>query len=125
MRKDDCFVWSINQLNKIDKKTVGKWIIWGPKSFIESIFPKIDELVMKGDLYQAKYTHRENKDKKVDPFCNKEMMMCVYADDKTKENTLKILTALDIKPVSWKYDKQTERDWKPGGRLFEQAKQNG
>lgn len=122
IKKDDCFVWSINLLNEIDKKTVGKWIVWGSKSYMNSIFPKIDEMVLKGEIYRAKYAHRENKE--IDPSWNKEPVMCIYADDNTKDKTLNLLRELNIKPVSWKYDEQTRQDWKPGGRLSNQAESN-
>ena len=118
--KKSCFTWSINPSNKIDRKTVGKWIIWGSKEYIETLFFKIDKLVEKGLIYRAKYAHRENKDE--DPFWYKEPMMCVYADDKTKESVLKILKRLGVKRTTWKYDKQTEKDWQLGGRLYEEAK---
>jgi len=121
IRKDKGWVWSINKDNQLeDRLSVGKWITFGSKEFMEDVFPKIDQLVESGKIYQAKYAHRENKD--TDPFWQNQPVLCVYADDLTKEQTLQEIRALGIRPSEWKYDSQTRLDWQPGGGLYEKIK---
>ena len=122
--KDEVWVWSFNKNNKLkDPSTLGKWIVWGSKEFMEKIFPKINDLVDRGIIYRAKYAHRENKD--ADPFYDKKPVLIVYADDKSKQKTLKVLKELKIEPVRWTYESETEAAWRPGGKLYEEAKRRG
>lgn len=127
IKKDNCWIWSYNPLNSlspnlIDKKSVGKWLIYGSKEYMEKIFPLIDELIDNGQIYKAKYSHRENKNRDLDPFYDKTPVLCVYADDNTKEATKKFLMKIGVLPKTWKYDSQTIEDWLPNGKLYQEVK---
>lgn len=112
---DKTYVWiiSYNPDNVIDWKTSGKWIVKG-KHF-KSIFREIDKLVGMGIIYKAKYTHKEFPER--DPLPFEKPVLCVYADDKTKESTYNELLNLGLYPEYWKYNSETAKDWAEGGDL--------
>ncbi len=123
IKRDNCWIWSYNPLNSlkpklIDERSVGKWLIYRPKEYMEKIFPQIDKLIDDGQIYEAKYSHRENKNRDLDPFYDRIPVLCVYADDKTRESTKKCLIKIGVLPKTWKYDSQTREDWLPNGKLY-------
>lgn len=121
IKKDKIWVWSYNLNNKLqDEKSVGKWLLNAKLDYFVKIFNSIDTLVENGVIYRAKYSHKERID--LDPLPLSPPVLCVYADDLSKESTLQELLKLGIKPISWKYEYQTTEEWKPGGLLFEESK---
>jgi len=118
--KDACWVWSVNLENKLeDSDSVGKWLFWAPKPYLVEVFPKIDALVEEGKIYKAKYAHRGYPT--TDSFWNGNPVLCVYADDNTKDTTLTELSKLGVNSVEWKYDSQTKIDRKLGGVLYKKS----
>lgn len=113
------YVWMIssNPNNIIDTSTAGKWIVKG-KNF-RKIFKDIDKLVNQGIIYKAKYTHKEFPWH--DPLPLEKPVLCVYADDKTKESTYNEMLKLGIEPVFWKYNAETANDWSENGKLKQKS----
>ncbi len=116
--EDDQWVWAYRPENTADKETIGKWVLHGKVRALRRTFEDISSLVEDGLIYRAKYTHKKHKD---DPLYSWEPVLIVYADDATKEDTLALLHRLGLQPVEWKYDRETDEDWKPGGKLHEAA----
>lgn len=115
--KDYIWLRSYNPDNQIDHSTAGKWILH-PRSF-KRLFKKINELVDKGTIYGAKYTHKEFSEKDNLPY--DKPVLCVYADDKTKGSTYEELVNLGIFPERWKYERETLEDWKESGYLAKRS----
>lgn len=112
-------LWSINGDNMLARpESVGKWYFrtTGLSQAMDLIF-RIDRLVETGTMYRAKVYHRLYPEK--DPFYAVKPVICLYADDDTKERARKLVMALGIntRPV-WKYDSQSRIDWAKGGRLY-------
>lgn len=110
------WLWSLSSRNKkLDRTTCGKWIVKGNAKDLFEYLSDIDKSVEKGELYGAKMAHRVFPD--CDVFHDDEPVLCIYADDSSKERTFKILKRLGIKPNIWKYDFETAIDWSPEGVL--------
>jgi hypothetical protein len=99
----------INHDKKIDISTEGKWIIHGKLKYFKKIFPEIKALVDQGVIRGAKYKHEENI--LLDFFPYSESVLCVYADDYTKELVFRELETIGLKPERWKYDSETAEEW--------------
>jgi hypothetical protein len=121
IKRTNVWVWSYNINNKPkDVSSEGKWLIEGEVEEFKRIFPYIDFLVDKGTIYRAKYTHKECPAE--DPLPLSSPILCVYADDKTKDRVKIELLNLGLKPEVWKYEKDTRKDWEVGGELRERSK---
>lgn len=119
IRKDLVWVRSGNDSNSLeDRASSGKWVIYGTLREFKEAFPKIDLLINQGRIFRAKYSHRENPEH--DPLPDHPPVLCVYADDLTKEKTREELQLLGLEPAFWKYDYETREDWKPGGKLYQE-----
>lgn len=125
IKEDNVFCHAGNPKNKVDRKSVGKWITFGKLEIIISLFNKLAPLTDSGNIYQMKYTHK--KDYLADPFPNDLPMICIYADDKTKQNTLKEINNVisskkkyqKLSELFWKYNSEIKKDWEKGGKLRE------
>jgi hypothetical protein len=103
-----------------DLEHYGKWLIYGSRKRMESLARALNSFVESGQIDQAKYTKR---DPNIDPLPNRKMhVMCVYCDDRKRNDAWKILEGIGVKRKVWKYDKQTIADWSPGGRLEREAR---
>ena len=110
---DSGFIHYINRNVKLDKKTTGKWLIFDKLENLDYLFHKLNPFIENGKLSHIKFTHRALDD----PFKDKTPVMCIYADDNNKEEVWNILSKLGVNKKIWKYDAQTYKDWKNGGRL--------
>jgi len=96
----------------------GKWLIFSrDRSYLEELGKKLDPYIENGKISCAKY-NREPA-----PFARGALVMCVYCDDRERENVWEILSSLGVTRRIWKYDRQTLEDWRPGGRLYEKTKE--
>jgi hypothetical protein len=124
----DVWTWIVctdaDNEREINHATVGKWIFTMKLEAIGKVVYKLNDAVESGQIIRAKFTHR--KDRWNDPFGDAEPVLIVYADDKTKKEVYDTCIGLGIacqgvQNAVWKYDSETEEDWKPGGKLFIQA----
>lgn len=103
-----------------DLEHYGKWLIYGSRERMESLARALNSFVESGQMDQAKYTKR---DPTTDPLPNRKMhVMCVYCDDRKRNDAWKILEGIGVKRKVWKYERQTIADWSPGGRLEREAR---
>ena len=103
IEEDAYWVWSCSETNQLeDPQSTGKWIIRGlSKHRLWDLIKSIDDLVEEGILYKAKFS-AEDPDRDWE---RNQTVLCVYADDSTKDETLRVLQEeLDLKPAEWKYD---------------------
>lgn len=107
---------------KWDKKSTGKWLLFSSKRELKDhLIPFFLTSTNDRKIHHIKYAKRTS-DK--DPFKDKQPVVCFYADKNTKTKVLNTIlkTGIPKERLSWKTDKQTYEDWKPGGKLFEQTK---
>jgi len=112
--KDGIWCHLVNKKVIIDEKTSGKWLIFNDLGYLKEIADKLLSSMISGKIGYIKWSHREGNDQ----FKDKTPVMCVFSDDKHKEEVWKILEKIGIKQRIWKYDFQTYEDWKKGGRLY-------
>ncbi|MDP3734697.1 MAG: hypothetical protein Q8R37_05705 [Nanoarchaeota archaeon] len=118
--KGNCWVWSIREENKLaDSSSSGKWLLSGSVEYLATLFHSIDQLVEKGTIFRAKYSHKENPWHESLP--ENPPVLVVYADDTTRDQTLEELAQLGITPSSWKYDAETDKDWENNGKLSQES----
>lgn len=118
--EDNVWVWSYNKENEFqDKDSCGKWTLTGTVDYFLSVFGSIDELVNKGDIHMAKFSHRKHLFYDSLPY--NDPVLCIYADDLTKDRTYDLLQELGIEPEEWKYDSDTKKDWEKGGKLWKES----
>jgi hypothetical protein len=99
----------------------GKWLIFTRRrEYLEELAKKLDPYVEEGKIDSAKYCREPA------PWAKK-MVMCVYCDDRKRDEVRKILHELgvDTRNMRWKYERQTLQDWAPGGRLYRKAASSG
>jgi hypothetical protein len=92
----------------------GKWIIFGPKEQLSEIAKKIDPYVEEKKIPAAKYDREI-----IQEFELGECVMCVYCDERQREEVWEILSSLEIEDKMWVFEKETMERWMPGGRLLE------
>src|SRR3989344_9486019 len=103
IERGDYWVWSVNDDNELeDPDTVGKWIIVAPMRIIKNAFQSINELVETGEIYKAKYPHQQHPEYDWDRYPLP--VLCVYADNTTKDRTLELLKDLGLETDEWRYD---------------------
>jgi hypothetical protein len=96
----------------------GKWLIFSRnRAYLEELARKLDRYVEEGRIHSVKYN------KEPAPFAKGALVMCVYCDDRVREDVWKILQSLGVTRRIWKYERQTFEDWLPGGRLYKKAKE--
>lgn len=95
----------------------GKWLIFSKdRTRLDELARKLDPYVESGEISSVKYSREPN------PMFGTSLVMCVYCDDRDMKKVWRILSSLGIKQRIWKYDRQTFKDWLPGGRLYKRAK---
>ena len=101
----------------------GKWVILGNKPYLMDLAFRIDRYVEDGKIDAAKLS---KKDPAIDPLPHvKEYAMCVYSDDRKRDEVASYLHKLGVTHFEWKYDRQSLEDWTEGGILAQEAAKHG
>lgn len=125
MEEDDAWFY-ILPINEIPKYCSiegylshnGKWMVYGPKDFIEQSASKIKNLVGKKEIIEAKYSKMAALEVPKGYEFGKDYVLIAYCDDRKKEEVRNLLEKeLDIKELFWRYDRET---WK---RMIEQGEE--
>jgi len=77
----------------------------GKLSLLREYLSVIDGYVRKGSICEAKLSLHGTH-----PLLDLPSVLCVYADDKTKDSTLELLLENGIEPVEWKYEWETKQE---------------
>jgi len=100
--------------NKEYLKHWGKWVFFGSKKELDGFAKKIDPFVDTKEIPAAKY------DREVIPeFGLGECVMCIFCDDRQKDEVWEILASMGVEDKAWVYEKETMERWLPGGHLLE------
>jgi hypothetical protein len=112
----------------------GKWIVLGTREKLDELSLKLDPHVEQGVVPCVKYDRHppqelelEVKQKLRSRFIGAgydeavlmECVMCVFCDDRQREEVWQILTGLGVSLKAWVYEKETIDLWLPGGILLE------
>ncbi len=92
----------------------GKWVLIGTRSEFDSLAKNIDPYVEKGIIPCVKYDRVPLKHLGLE-----ECVMCVYCDDRQRDEVWKILAKYNVNLKAWFYERETLEMWSPGGRLLE------
>ncbi|RJQ27217.1 MAG: hypothetical protein C4589_08745 [Peptococcaceae bacterium] len=92
----------------------GKWVFLGERRELDEMAEKLNYHVEKGTIPCIKYdrvplTHLGLN----------ECVMCVYCDEREREEVWQVLNSYGVELKAWFYEKETIQMWSPGGRLLE------
>ncbi len=112
----------------------GKWVVLGSRERLDELAKKLDSYVERGEIPCIKYDRHppeeldlEVKQKLRSRFVDagqneavlKECVMCVFCDDRQREEVWRILAGLGVDLKAWVYERETIDLWLPGGVLLE------
>ena len=92
----------------------GKWVIFGEREYLDKLACQLDPYVEDRHICNIKYLCRALLWTGFD-----KPAMCVYCDDREKEEIWQILSHFDIPNKLWVYERETIASWQPGGELLE------
>jgi hypothetical protein len=96
----------------------GKWIALDTPEKVEKWAEELDPYVEQGLIPCCKYDRTPLKELGL----REECVLCVYCDDRERDEVLQILTKLGITPRAgraWVYEREVIEKWSPGGVLME------
>ncbi|KJS01647.1 MAG: hypothetical protein VR68_04595 [Peptococcaceae bacterium BRH_c4a] len=112
----------------------GKWIVLGSRKRLDDLAAKLDLYVEQGVIPCVKYDREPPKEMDLevkqklrrrfidvgqDEAVLMECVMCVFCDQRQREEVWQILTGLGVNLKAWVYEKETIDLWLPGGILLE------
>ncbi len=103
----------------------GKWIILEKNlEKLRKHETRLNELVEGGKITQVKFYNTKKMNEKGISLLpkRKDSVLMIYCYKNEKEEVKKILNNLKLFPKQWKSNKQTIKDWQPGGELYEEMK---
>lgn len=95
----------------------GKWVALGSSEEVERWAKELDLYVEQGLIPTCKYDRTPLKQ-----FGMTECVMCVYSDDRVREEVLQILTKLGITPRAgraWVYEREVMEKWSSEGMMMD------
>ena len=95
----------------------GKWLVLGTREKLEELAKRLDPYVEREQIPCIKFDRAVQKE--FEQMLLKECVMCVYCDEREKEDIWKILEQEGVTSKAWQYEKNTLEAWLPGGRLLE------
>jgi len=92
----------------------GKWLVYGQRSKLDRLAKKLDAYVETGSIACIKYDKKPLTNLGMD-----ECVMCVYCDERCRDDVRQLLAGEGEKPGAWMYDRKTIEMWLPGGKFLE------
>ena len=92
----------------------GKLIVLDEKESLDKLAQKLDILVERGMIPCVKYDRMPLKE-----FDMKECVMCVFCDDRQKDEITQVLAELGAETRAWVPEKNVVEGWSPGGMFLE------
>lgn len=92
----------------------GKWVIMGEKEELDKLARKLEPYMESRAIYSIKYTREPEH-----MFGLDSCVMCVFCDDREKEDIWEILAGVGVTLKAFVYDRQVIEMWQPGGLLME------
>ncbi|MEW5952295.1 MAG: hypothetical protein AB1815_00835 [Bacillota bacterium] len=112
-------IWTYIYGQNYNRNVAGKWIYEGEAQTFRAIQDRLKELADAGKFPMAKFV---NKDPGVDPCPYRKLsVLCVYTNQEQDQQVREAVQAeFGLWTETYKTEAQTERDWKPGGLLYEE-----
>ncbi len=92
----------------------GKWVFFGEKDEVNEMARNLDPYVESGRIPCVKYDRAPQEWAELE-----ECVMCVYCDDRQKDDVLQILSGFGVKAKGWAYEREVIEKWLPGGLHME------
>jgi len=92
----------------------GKWVHLDDKEKIHEIARKLDTYVEEGNIPCIKFDRDPQKWAAMD-----QCVLCVYCDDRQRDEVWQILSSVGVKTKAWSYDRDVLAKWMPGGQYME------
>ena len=92
----------------------GKWVFLRDKDVIYEMAGKLDQYVEDGTIPCIKYDRAPQE-----WFNLEQCVMCVYCDDRQRDDVWEILTGFGVREKAWTYEKEVIEKWLPGGLNLE------
>jgi hypothetical protein len=92
----------------------GKYVFFGTGEEMDELAKKFDSYVEKKLIPCIKYDRVA-----LENLGLSECVMCVYCDDRQKDEVWQILAGHGVEIKAWVYEKETMERWLPGGALLE------
>ncbi len=96
------------------KKHWGKWVILDTRETLDLLAKKLDPYVEDRSIQGIKYSRSPEE-----IFGINESVMCVFCDNREREDVWEILKQAGVKIKAWVYDREVFDMWGPGGALIE------
>jgi hypothetical protein len=114
--KGEPFTYKGQQLTKEEYlEHWGKWVIMDEREQLDELARKLEPYVESRAIYTIKYTRSPEHIFDIDT-----CVMCVFCDDREKEEVWQILSSLGVTLKAWVYDREVIEMWQPGGVMMEQ-----
>lgn len=95
----------------------GKWLVLGTREELEELAQRLDPYVEREQIPCLKFDRVVQKE--FEEMLLKECVMCIYCDDREREDVWEILVQEGVTSKAWQYEQKTMEAWLPGGRLLE------
>ena len=96
------------------QKYWGKWVILDTKEELDNLAKKLDPYVEDRTIQGIKYSRTPEEVFGID-----ECVMCVFCDDRERDQVWEILAQAGVKIKAWVYDREVFDMWGQGGVLIE------
>jgi hypothetical protein len=95
----------------------GKWLVLGTREELEKLAKRLDPYVEQEQIPCLKFDWAVQKE--FEEMLLKECVMCIYCDDREREDVWEILAQEGVTSKAWQYEQKTMEAWLPGGHLLE------
>ena len=92
----------------------GKWVILDTIEELDKLAKELDPYVEDRSIQGIKYSRSPE-----DVFGIDECVMCIFCDDREKEDVWRIFSKYGVKVKAWVYDREVIDMWSQGGILIE------
>jgi|GEM_PF-881045 len=92
----------------------GKWVVMDEKENLDKLALSLESYVEKRAIYSIKYSRTNEEIFDIDS-----CVMCVFCDDREKNDVWNILSAKGVTLKAWVYDRDVIKMWQPGGFMLE------
>lgn len=100
--------------NKAYLEHWGKWVHLDDRDKIYELARKLEPYVEDGTIPCIKFDRAPQQWADMD-----QCVMCVYCDDRQRDEVFKILSSMKVKIKAWTYDREVIEKWMPKGQYLE------
>ncbi len=94
----------------------GKWVVMGTRVHLDGLAKELDPYVEEREIHSMKYTRDAEEIFDLD-----ECVLCIYCDDREREDLWQILKKHGVSQKSWVYEREVYEMWSPEGIMLEKC----